>query len=199
MTTRFGTENSRETYRASLRNRIRRKDETLPELAQAIRRLTRRAYPQAPADVREDLAKDQFIDALADFDTRWKVKQGRPTTLNQALEIAIELEAFQQTARKTTPLTRTVQGTADGVIAQQLRELKEKLRKLEEKDKKRRDGCFNCGALDHFRRDCPTAPPQQQRRYRASKQQSEPQQAPQPTAVNNQKPSGNAKLPDSRA
>ncbi|KAK3735799.1 hypothetical protein QZH41_007419 [Actinostola sp. cb2023] len=49
---RFGTENRTEIYRASLRTRTRRKDESLPQLAQAIRRLTRCAYPQAPADMR---------------------------------------------------------------------------------------------------------------------------------------------------
>ena len=40
--------------------------ETLPELGQSIRRLTNLAYPTAPGDVRETLAKEQFIDALVD-------------------------------------------------------------------------------------------------------------------------------------
>ena len=197
LSTRFGTQNSRETYRTSLRTRTRQKNETLQELAQAIRRLTRQAYPQVPADVREDLAKDQFIDSLTDFDTKWKVKQARPATLNHALEVAVELEALQQ-ATKTSPSTRAVQSksSAENDLTQQLKELTEKLKKLEEKEQKRRDGCFHCGALDHFRRNCPTAPPRGRRKPQGEQQQH---QVIQPTPTNSQKPSGNAILPGSRA
>ena len=40
------------------------------------------------------LAKDQFIDALPDEDTRLRIRQSRPTSLRQALETAMELESF---------------------------------------------------------------------------------------------------------
>lgn len=63
---RFETENRSEMYRATLKSMARKRNESLPELAQSIRRLTKNAYPQAPADVREVLAKDTFVDALDD-------------------------------------------------------------------------------------------------------------------------------------
>jgi hypothetical protein len=40
--------------------RIRKKGETLPELAQDIKRLVRLAYPNAPVEVRDSLAYRSF-------------------------------------------------------------------------------------------------------------------------------------------
>ena len=65
--------------------------ETLPELGQSIRRLTNLAYPTAPGDVRDTLAKEQFIDALEDSDIRLRAKQARPLNLNDAIRHAVEL------------------------------------------------------------------------------------------------------------
>ena len=52
------------------------------------------AYPTAPGDVRETLAKEQFIDALVDSDMILRVKLARPLNLNDAIRHADELEAF---------------------------------------------------------------------------------------------------------
>lgn len=54
---------------------------TLLELGQSIRRLTHLAYPTAPSDVRDTLAKEQFVDALVDVDMRLRIKQAKPQTL----------------------------------------------------------------------------------------------------------------------
>ena len=51
-------------YRVQLRERKQKPKENLSELAQDIRRLTNLAYPIAPANVRETLAKEQFVDSL---------------------------------------------------------------------------------------------------------------------------------------
>ena len=105
---RFGTENQAEMFRATLRSRHRNKDESLPELAQNIKRLTRQAYPSAPAEIRSTVAMDHFIDALNDSDTRWKIRQTRPKTLEDALTLAVELEAFL-TAERQRNHVRTIQ------------------------------------------------------------------------------------------
>ena len=70
---RFGNKRQSELHRMKLRNRIRRRDETLPEVAEDIERLARLAYPDAPVDVLETLTKDQFIDALIDEELRLRV------------------------------------------------------------------------------------------------------------------------------
>lgn len=92
---RFLPTNQTELYRAQLRERRQKATETLPELGQEIRRLTNLAYPTAPVEVRETLAKEQFIDALRDRDMRLRVKQARPADLNDAVRHAVELDAFQ--------------------------------------------------------------------------------------------------------
>ena len=73
---------------------------SLPELAQAIQRLVRQAYPEAPLSVWAVLAKDHFVDAIADTDIRWKVLQTRPGTVQEALVTATEVEAFQISERQ---------------------------------------------------------------------------------------------------
>ena len=93
---RFGSEGQNELYRAQLKSRQRRPNETLPELAQGIRRLIVRGYPTASAAVREVLALDNFIDALLDSDTRLRLKQNKPANLDECVRMAIELEAFQK-------------------------------------------------------------------------------------------------------
>ena len=97
---RFAPPNQTELYRVQLRERKQTASETLSALGQDIRRLTNLAYPTAPCDVRETLAKEQFIDALHSSDIRLRVKQARPSDLNDAVRHAVELEAYDRTERK---------------------------------------------------------------------------------------------------
>ena len=91
---RFAPPNQTELYRVQLRERRQKASETMAELGQDIRRLTNLAYPKAPTDVRETLAKEQFIDSLVNSEMRLKIKQARPVDLNDAVRHAVELEAF---------------------------------------------------------------------------------------------------------
>ncbi|PIK48900.1 hypothetical protein BSL78_14235 [Apostichopus japonicus] len=76
---RFAPENQCELHKALLRNRSRKMTESLPELAQDLRRQVVKAYPDAPSSMHDALAKDYFVDCLQDPDTRWRVYQSRPT------------------------------------------------------------------------------------------------------------------------
>ncbi|MES9970274.1 MAG: hypothetical protein ABW092_09585 [Candidatus Thiodiazotropha sp.] len=96
---RFEPVQQSELYRAKIKSRIRRKGEPIVELAQDIRKLIRLAYPSATADVREQLSKDCFIDALNDHDLEWAVLQGKPRSVEDALKLALEYEAFQRGRR----------------------------------------------------------------------------------------------------
>ena len=93
---RFGSQGQADLYRVQLRTRARHENESLPELAQSIRRLVIRAYPQASLSLREVLSLDCFMDALDDSDIRLRLKQNKPPDLEEAVRLAIELEAFRK-------------------------------------------------------------------------------------------------------
>ena len=97
---RFAPPNQTELYRVQLRERRQKASETMAELGQDIRRLTNLAYPKAQCDVRETLAKEQFVDALVNSEMRLKIKQARPVDLNDAVRHAVELEAFYRAESK---------------------------------------------------------------------------------------------------
>ena len=168
---RFGTYNRKEMFRVSLRNRKRKPDESLPELAQAIRRLTRRAFPDVTADIRETMARDSFIDALSTAEERWKVHQTRPKTLNEALTVAVEQEAFFTADRQRNTAIRSVQPATDKStedLKQELAELKALVQQMaSQKNSSITDvrnnqqriraqiECWSCGEKGHVQRKCP--------------------------------------------
>ncbi|CAB3989610.1 Hypothetical predicted protein [Paramuricea clavata] len=92
-----------------LRSRSRRREESLPELAEDIERLAKLAYPEATSAVLETLAKDQFIDALVDDELRLRVAQGRPATSSPWCLIR---ESFTLATKRRTRYVRTIQGSA---------------------------------------------------------------------------------------
>ena len=87
--------------------RLRRRDKDLPELAEDIERLARLAYPQTTQSMLDLLVKDQFVDSLPDEDMRLRIMQNRPSSLREALKVAVELDSFQQASRQRS---RVVQG-----------------------------------------------------------------------------------------
>ncbi|XP_021371063.1 uncharacterized protein LOC110461754 [Mizuhopecten yessoensis] len=97
---RFAPPNQTELYRVQLLERPQKAAESLPELGQAIRRLVNLAYPTVPSDVRDTLAKQQFIEALADSDMRIRIKQGIPQNLTDTIRLAVELEAYNRAEKK---------------------------------------------------------------------------------------------------
>lgn len=98
--TRFAPANQTELYRAILREKRQKANECLPEPGESIRRLAHLAYPTAPREVTEMIAKDQFVDALINFDMRLRIQQCRPKSLNDAVRFAVEIEAFCRAERQ---------------------------------------------------------------------------------------------------
>ena len=58
------------------------------------------AYPRLKADAREELACDHFTNALDDPDFALKVKERTPRTLDEALRIALRLEAWAKNVKQ---------------------------------------------------------------------------------------------------
>ena len=110
---RLEPDNQTQLHRAQLKSRLRKSNEPLPELAQDIRKLVRIANPQLPGELRENIAKDYFIDALNDCEIELALFQGQCQTLNDALRIAVEFEAFRGSRNRKTQLFSTRSCTVD--------------------------------------------------------------------------------------
>ena len=84
---RFGSEGQTELFQMQLKSRMRLPRETLSELAQGIKRLVARVYPQAVTLLMEVLAMDHFIDALHNSESRLRLKQNKPRNLEMKLYV----------------------------------------------------------------------------------------------------------------
>ena len=88
LSTRYGFENRAEVFRAQLKSRVKGKTESISELSQAIKKLSRQSYPNTSLDVIEALALDHFIDALTESDIRLRLREVGPKSLSEAEAMA---------------------------------------------------------------------------------------------------------------
>ena len=109
LNTRFGSIERAEIFRARLQTRAKGKDETIPELALAIRKLTRQAYPCASDDLRKILALDHFIDALPDADMRLRLRESHPKNIGEAETQAIRLETHRLADKQRGRMVRNIE------------------------------------------------------------------------------------------
>ena len=94
---RYGVGNQQEKFRSELQFRQRRKGETLATLHADVCRLMTLAFPnQPPSEMWDDIAKEHFINALADPSLQLRVREKEPTNLNAAYKAALRLESFAQ-------------------------------------------------------------------------------------------------------
>ena len=98
LTERFEPQNQCKIYKAQLKQRIRKRDEGLPELAQDIKRLTRMAYPSAFLELRDTLSKDSFIEAPNDAEMELFICQKEPSTIDDAVGLGAKSENLSSVA-----------------------------------------------------------------------------------------------------
>ena len=91
----FDSTNRSELYTTQLKSKVRNKGEPIPELAQAIKKLVRQAYPGVNKDVIETLATDNFVDAMTDFNICLHVRELGTKTLADAERTALRLESHK--------------------------------------------------------------------------------------------------------
>lgn len=95
LTLRYGSVNKSEIYRSQLTSRVKNKIETIPQLATAVKKLVKQAYPSINPDAVETLALDNFMDALPDSDIRFRVRELGPKTLAKAEQIAVRIDSHK--------------------------------------------------------------------------------------------------------
>ena len=165
--TRFEPENQTEIFRAQLKSRLRKRSEDLGELAQEIKKLARKAYPGEECGMRDTITRDAFIDALIDGDMEWFVRQGKPSSVDGALQLALEYEAFltgRQRRLGTKPVVRNTResnlsGENDIDLAAQTNEIVGRISQVVQKSStggaRGKRACYICGSHDHLKWDCP--------------------------------------------
>ncbi|CAC5406295.1 unnamed protein product [Mytilus coruscus] len=163
LASRFQPENQAEMYRAQMKSKIRRRTEQIPVLGQDIKRLVRLAYPSAPIEIKEQLACECFIDSLNDADMEWAIFQAKAKSINNAIQVALEYEAFQNGRRKHG--TKPVRAVNDNdnfdlnreiYLSEQVDDISGRLAKIENDEKNKKTfSCYHCGVSGHFKRECP--------------------------------------------
>jgi len=98
---RYSGSRQADKYRSELRLRRRGAGESLSTLHQDIRRLMALAHPTLQQEAREAIACDYLIDALDDADFALKVRDLAPPSLDEALRVALQLEAWAKDARRS--------------------------------------------------------------------------------------------------
>jgi len=173
-------------YQVQLKTRKRQTNESLPELGRDIIRLTRLAYPTADQSTRETIGISSFLDALQGpaLEIRLAVSQGHPTTVLEAVALAMEVDAIMQADHhKKVPVKRDY--AHDGGdpltlrldrITSALEGLERKVRGLQTEKSKPQEGaksrketpvsppapkdrpetrsCYNCGKTGHLIKNC---------------------------------------------
>lgn len=124
---RFGSTHRSEVFRAELQTRVCFRNETLPELAQAIKKLTWRAYPGTPPVVRDTLALYYFIDAIPESEIRLRLREVGPKTINEAENIDVRLEALRVADRQKGKAVRSADTL---VLPNEIKEIKDSIQML---------------------------------------------------------------------
>jgi hypothetical protein len=79
-------------YKSEFRARQQQESETAAEVGRDIRRLARKDYPSLAIDTRDKLARDQFLDGLAEANLRRCVILSHPKSLDDAIRSAVEYQ-----------------------------------------------------------------------------------------------------------
>ena len=169
---RFGPQNQTQMFRAILRTRKRQPKEGLPTLAHEIRKLVKLAYPEGTHYLLEEISTDSFINALPEAEYRWQIQQSRPKTLDDAVQTAVELEAFKMaemhehgSSKKMVRVAQTEapkepqdqlenRNNLEDILVTLSRQM-EALNRRQNENRHRGDIiCYGCGKPGHIRRNC---------------------------------------------
>ncbi|CAH0677475.1 unnamed protein product [Spodoptera exigua] len=131
---RFGDSHLEHVYRAQLKERTQRANESLQQWSVEIEKLVRRAFRSTPSMIEGTLLQ-AFIDGVRDPEVRAAVHLGHHKNMKEALAHALEVEAVRGNSRtlRLREMTTTEQVPP----------------------RRRNFMCYGCGERGHMRSDCP--------------------------------------------
>jgi hypothetical protein len=136
---RFEPANLLQMHQATLKSRSCQ-GEALTALGADIKRLVRQAYPDAEGTIFNQLALVSFLDALKDADMEWAVRQGQATTVDTAVTLAMQYEAFRRVQALESKKIFAVNAPATGGDCDQPRDRRQ---------------CYYCKEQGHLCQTCP--------------------------------------------
>ena len=175
-------------YSLQLQNRVQKKGEAFDHLARDLKHLGHKAYPKADDETLDALLKECFINAVSDEGLRSMIRFKEPGSLTEASKVAERLsvhteqekrllkknlvKTVSQTNPEKTEVVAAAAAAAEDTMESQVRQLTERLKKLESKqvkttqkkkstEKSQKKGpptCFHCQMPGHIRKYCPFAP-----------------------------------------
>ncbi|CAI9727411.1 arsenite methyltransferase-like [Octopus vulgaris] len=143
----YGTMCQSEMYRARFRTRVRARGELLQQLAQDLESTVHKAYPTATPDLLSLFLKEQFLDALDSANLKVRVKQTRPSTMQDALASALEFESY---------IKSSTGNGRPGHKRQDCYSLKREKKLNGRAGSASKGECWICGKKGHISYDCPT-------------------------------------------
>lgn len=184
LTQRFCPPERETAHRCEFRSRRRNQSESAAEYGYSLKRIASRAFPQIPMLMRESLIIEQYVSGLGNAELKRYVQFSHPASLDKAIALAVEFEAFEGTQnpqyRKPKPEgTANVFAVKDTTATKQkdepnITDLAESIKAIERtlatltnsyasnySTPRSRDSrsvrCYICQKEGHISRNCPTS------------------------------------------
>ncbi|CAG2256434.1 CTBP [Mytilus edulis] len=116
-------------------------------------------------EVREQLARDCFIDSLNDADLEWAIFQGKPNSIDDSVRMGLEFEAFNSghrrkfNSRAALRMQSSISDDEEGPEIH-MNSIIDRLAKIENSQSQQKPSfkseatCYFCGIKGHYKRDC---------------------------------------------
>lgn len=197
-------------YRCEFRARKRLRGESVSEYGFALNRLANRAFPNIPLANLENLVVDQYISGFGNLELKKYVQFSHPSTLDKAISLAVEFEAFDSTHRSINkphnpefmrgPPVMALQNRENRADQKSLseteillsdmnkaiKELQSAISEIKSNQVTNRQStikCYTCGQPGHTSRQCSQGSKHNSRRGDKSKQKSKSENNPNMTGL----------------
>lgn len=101
LTQRFNPTERKTAYRCEFRNRKRLPGETVADYGYTLKRLASRAFPTIPVSLRDGIIVEQYNNGPGSQEIKRHVQFAHPTSLDRAISLALEFEAFEGVQNNT--------------------------------------------------------------------------------------------------